>query len=101
MNVIIQMAPGQIVPGIAGVPQPVGMPTRSRVTAGVLGIVLGWLGVHRFYLGYTTIGLVQLLVTLLTCGYGAIVTVPWGVVEGVMILIGHISQDGQGRLLKD
>jgi hypothetical protein len=44
---------------------------------------------------------VQLLVTLLTCGYGAIVTVPWGVVEGVMILIGHISQDGQGRLLKD
>src|SRR5579864_5567094 len=30
-------------------------PQKSRLTAGLLGIFLGWLGVHRFYLGYTAI----------------------------------------------
>ncbi|MSW45861.1 MAG: NINE protein [Actinobacteria bacterium] len=56
---------------------------KSRTTAGILGILLGGFGVHRFYLGYTSIGLLQILVTLLTCGVGSV----WGLVEGILILV--------------
>lgn len=56
--------------------------TRSKLSAGVLGIFAGSLGVHRFYLGYTTIGIIQIAVTVITCGIGSI----WGFVEGILIL---------------
>jgi TM2 domain-containing membrane protein YozV len=36
-------------------------PAKSRVTAGILGILLGGLGIHKFYLGKTGLGLVYLL----------------------------------------
>lgn len=36
--------------------------SKSKVTAGLLAIFLGWLGLHKFYLGYTGPGLVFLLV---------------------------------------
>ncbi len=74
---------------------------KSKLAAGLLGIFLGWVGAHRFYLGYTGIGLVQLLLTLLTCFYGALITGPWGLVEGIMILTGGINKDANGRPLKD
>ena len=35
---------------------------KNKVTAGLLAILLGWLGIHKFYLGYTGPGLVFLLV---------------------------------------
>src|SRR4051794_18344083 len=41
---------------------------KSRVTAGVLAILLGWLGVHRFYLGYKKTGIAMLLLTALSLG---------------------------------
>ena len=56
---------------------------KSRTTAGILGILLGGIGVHRFYLGYPLIGVLQILVTLVTCGVGSI----WGLVEGILILV--------------
>ena len=55
---------------------------RSRVAAGVLGILLGWLGVHRFYLGYVGIGIAQIIVTIVTLGFGGL----WGFIEGIIIL---------------
>ena len=70
---------------------------KSRIAAGVLGIVLGGLGVHRFYLGYTGIGIAQIILTICTCGIGAI----WGFIEGIMILVGAINTDAQGRPLCD
>ena len=72
---------------------------KSKLVAGLLGIFLGGFGVHRFYLGYTTIGIVQIVVTILTCGIASI----WGLVEGIMILVGSDSfkADAEGRLLKD
>ena len=76
-------------------------PLRSRQIAGVLAIVLGCLGVHRFYLNYIGLGLIQLVITLGSCGYGAIITIPWGIVEGVLILQGRIERDGLGRGLLD
>ena len=36
----------------------------KRITAGVLAILLGGWGVHKFYLGYTSAGLIQLVLTL-------------------------------------
>jgi TM2 domain-containing membrane protein YozV len=72
------MAPGYPGAYVPGAPMP-----KSRTTAGILGILLGGFGVHRFYLGYTSIGLLQILVTLLTCGVGSV----WGLVEGILILV--------------
>ncbi len=58
----------------------------KKVAAGVLAILLGGFGIHKFYLGYTTAGIIMLLVTLLTCGLGG--TIIWiiGVIEGIIYL---------------
>lgn len=42
-------------------------PPKSRAAAGILGLFLGSLGVHRFYLGYSGIGVIMLLLTVLSC----------------------------------
>ena len=78
---------------------PTGGQPNSRVAAGVLGILLGGLGVHRFYLGYTNIGIIQILVTVFTCGLGSI----WGFVEGILILVknDNFLTDANGVPLAD
>jgi TM2 domain-containing membrane protein YozV len=65
----------------------------------LLGILLGGLGIHRFYLGYVGIGIVQIVVTIVTFGFGAI----WGFVEGIMILVGAemFRRDAKGIPLKE
>ena len=68
---------------------------------GILGILLGSLGVHNFYLGYTGKAVAQLLIALLTCGIGAAATGIWGLIEGIMILTGSINVDGNGNPLSD
>lgn len=82
-------------------PPPVYVSQKSKMAAGLLGIFLGSLGVHNFYLGYTGKAVAQLLIALLTCGMGAVVTGIWGLIEGVMILTGSIAVDGQGIPLSD
>lgn len=68
-------------------PPPPYVPANSnRIAAGVLAILLGYLGVHKFILGQTTPGLILLLVTLLTCGIGGTVTSIIGIIEGVIYL---------------
>lgn len=74
---------------------------KSKIAAGLLGIFLGALGVHNFYLGYTGKGVAQLLITLLTCGFGAVISEIWGLIEGIQILTGSIKVDGKGNPLKD
>ncbi|MCW1804799.1 MULTISPECIES: TM2 domain-containing protein [Brachybacterium] len=71
----------------------------SRLLAGLMGIFLGGFGVHRFLLGYTAIGVVQIIVTILTCGAGHL----WGLIEGIMILAKAepFTRDAQGRPLTD
>ncbi|MBF0318892.1 MAG: TM2 domain-containing protein [Nitrospirae bacterium] len=68
---------------------------KEKIVAGLLGIFLGWLGVHRFYLGYTGIGIAQIIITLVTAGAGGL----WGLIEGILILTGNINKDAQGRPL--
>ncbi len=69
---------------------------KSKIAAGLLGIFLGCFGVHNFYLGYTTKAVIQLVLTLATCGIGAAVSGVWGLVEGILILTGSINVDGKG-----
>ncbi len=72
-------------------------PGKSKIVAGILGILLGGFGVHRFYLGYIGIGVLQIVVTLITCGAGAI----WGFIEGILILVGNMNKDADGNPLSD
>lgn len=74
---------------------------KSKMAAGLLGIFLGALGVHNFYLGYTGKAVVQLLISILSCGFLALVSEVWGLVEGIMILTGSINVDGKGNPLGD
>lgn len=74
---------------------------KSKIAAGLLGIFLGSLGVHNFYLGYTGKAIAQLLITLLTCGFGAFVSSIWGLIEGILILTGSINTDANGNPLQD
>lgn len=77
---------------------------KSKLAAGLLGIFLGYLGIHNFYLGYTNKAVTQLLLTVIgwvACGIGPIVASIWGLVDGIMILSGNINCDANGMSLKD
>ncbi|MDQ1639848.1 MAG: hypothetical protein QOF62_3187 [Pyrinomonadaceae bacterium] len=58
------------------------MGADKKLVAGICGILLGGFGVHKFVLGYTTEGIIQIVITLVTCGAGSIV----GLVEGIIYL---------------
>jgi len=58
----------------------------NKIPAGICGILLGGLGVHKFILGYTGAGLIMLLVTVLTCGLGWWVMHIIGLIEGIIYL---------------
>jgi TM2 domain-containing membrane protein YozV len=76
--------------------------SKSKVLAGVLGIILGGLGVHNFYLGYVKKGLIQLVLGIcgfFTCGITFAISEVWGLVEGIMILSGRIDKDSNNTLL--
>jgi hypothetical protein len=69
---------------------------KSKLVAGLLQIFVGSFGVGRFYLGYTQIGVLQIVATWLTCGIGAI----WPFIDGIMIIMGKVP-DSQGRTLRE
>lgn len=54
----------------------------KRVLCGVLGILIGGLGIHRFVLGDTKGGLLRILITVVTCGFGSVL----GLIEGILYL---------------
>ena len=56
---------------------------NKKMMTGILGIVLGGFGVHRFLLGDTTGGIIRIVITFVTCGAGSII----GLVEGILYLI--------------
>tara|TARA_B100000470_G_scaffold133032_1_gene103034 strand:+ start:546 stop:983 length:438 start_codon:yes stop_codon:yes gene_type:complete len=69
---------------------------KDKTIAGILGILVGGLGIHRMYMGYIGIGLLQLVLTIITLGLAGL----WGFIEGVLILVQDDWTDSQGRLLK-
>ena len=87
-----QPYPGQPVPNMnGGYPAPGAFAQqypdqKSKMAAGLLGIFLGGLGIHNFYLGYTGKAIAQLLISLLSLGFLAIISGIWGLIEGILIL---------------
>jgi len=69
---------------------------KSRLTAGILGILLGGIGVHRFYLGNIGIGILQIVVSIITLGIGSL----WGFIEGIIIIAGGNWKDARGKPLR-
>ncbi len=64
-------------------PQPQYRPDNKKVAAGILAILLGGLGVHKFVLGYTTEGILQIVFSIITCGIaGSLI----GLIEGIIYL---------------
>ncbi len=66
---------------------------KSRMTAGLLAIFLGGLGIHNFYLGDTKMGIFHILASLVFVG-GI-----WGIIDGIMILTGKVNTDANGNPL--
>lgn len=100
------LMPGAAVCTACGVPvnntvAAAGSEQKSKLAAGLMGILIGSLGIHNFYLGYTTKAVIQLVLTIATCGIGAAVSGIWGLVEGILILCGNINTDAKGNPLKD
>jgi len=58
----------------------------KKIVVGILGIILGALGIHKFILGYNTEGIIMLLVSLLTCGFASPIVGVIGLVEGIIYL---------------
>ena len=95
-------APGAVVCGRCGCatnPEAanVGGELKSKLVAGLLGIFLGVYGIHNFYLGFTQKAVIQLVLSLVTCGVAGI----WGFIEGILIICGNMNKDAAGRPLKD
>lgn len=84
---------------------------KSKILAGILGILLGALGIHNFYLGFIAKGAIQLSLTglsIITLGLLfplAFAASIWGLIEGVMILVSKpgdsFHKDAQGVELID
>jgi TM2 domain-containing membrane protein YozV len=72
---------------------------KSKVVAGLLQLLglFGLVGIGRIYLGYTGLGVAQLIVGLVTCGLGAII---WGIIDAILLLTDKV-RDPQGRPLRD
>jgi len=68
---------------------------KSKVTAGILEILLGAFGAGRFYLDQPGIAIAQIAVTWLTCGIGGI----WPLIDGILMLTGKV-RDNNGRPLR-
>ncbi len=59
---------------------------EKKIAAGICGILLGWLGVHKFILGYKTAGLIMLLISVLSLTILAIIPGIIGLIEGILYL---------------
>ncbi|MGN0479390.1 MAG: TM2 domain-containing protein [Hominenteromicrobium sp.] len=69
---------------------------KSRIAAAMLGIMFGTFGVHNFYQGRVGIGVAQLAITVVSCGWLSPVSLIWGLVEGIQLLQGKKTVDGHG-----
>ncbi len=58
----------------------------KRVVGGILGILLGCLGIHKFILGYNKEGIILLGISIITCGIGTGLTGLIGLIEGIIYL---------------
>jgi TM2 domain-containing membrane protein YozV len=106
-NGMSNWVPLQQTPLAAGLPVPPPSPVqlavppslnpeaKDRIAYVLLAVFLGGLGIHNFFAGYTSRAVAQLLITILTCGLGAIVTSIWAIVEACTV-----TKDAKGVSFK-
>ncbi len=72
---------------------------KSKIVAGLLQLLglFGLVGIGRIYLGYTGLGVAQLIVGIVTCFIGAVI---WGIIDAILILTDKV-RDPEGRPLRD
>ncbi len=70
----------------------------SKKNTLVIGIAVGFTGLHNFYLGHNIKGLIQLLLFIFSLGFFSYV---WSVVELIMLLLGRVNKDAKGRILTE
>ena len=63
----------------------------KRMSAGVVALILsifglGWVGAHKFMLGYTNAGLIYIAVSIFTCGAAAVIFNLIALIEGIIYL---------------
>lgn len=63
-------------------PAPPPATENKKLICGLLGILLGGLGIHRFMLGDSKGGIIRIVITVVTCGAGSII----GLIEGIIYL---------------
>ena len=82
-----------------GQPFAAGAP-KQWIVAVILAFFLGTLGVHNFYLGYTTKGIIQLVLTITVIGI--FVSGPWALIDFIMLIMrsGSYATDAQGQPLQ-
>ena len=71
---------------------------KSRLIAGILAILLGSMGIHIFYLGYTRKGVTHLMMFVFFLGWASQL---WAIYEALMILTGKVATDANGWPLTD
>lgn len=67
----------------------VGGSENKKILAGILAIVLGWLGVHKFILGYQKEGIIMAVCGILgwfLCGIPTTIVGLIGLIEGILYL---------------
>ena len=82
-----------------GQPFAAGAP-KQWIVAVLLAFFLGTLGIHNFYLGYTTKGIIQLVLTITVIGI--FVSGPWALIDFIMLIMrsGSYATDAQGQPLQ-
>ena len=72
---------------------------KSKTVGGLLQLLglFGLVGIGRIYLGYTGLGIAQLIVGLVTCGLGGWI---WGIIDAVLIFTDKV-RDPEGRPLRE
>jgi hypothetical protein len=68
---------------------------KSRRTVGLMQIFAPGFG--RIYTGYIEIGIIQVVLTFITC----FVAYPWALIDGILFLTGKIDREADGKPLKD
>ena len=86
-------------PPAYGQPFAAGAP-KQWIVAVLLAFFLGTLGIHNFYLGYTTKGIIQLVLTITVIGI--FVSGPWALIDFIMLIMrsGSYATDAQGQPLQ-
>lgn len=56
---------------------------NKKVACGIFALLLGPLGVHKFYLGYTGTAIIWLILSICSCG---LLTSLFGLIEGIIYL---------------